>query len=286
MATQEEIADSQTRHQTFSDRQTAGLANQYVTILEAAERPLINGDDELDGILGIYDVTTQRQAESLSMAEREVFIAELGAFYSIWYSKYITDGIFRPYRSDLTAKALNEASFVTRNNSRLVSLSLNAPTQQAINSTVYQTQYMGNFYREYVRNYQNIVLNNLNDLTSQRIRQGSPVGNIVEEIRGNPSSQFNYSHNIGRLETHIVTSAKHAEVAADTAFFNANPDTIDGWFFFNPLDSKSSDICIYTYSELSDNGTKVWNVGQGPIPPLHWRCRSQQIAAFRQGLLE
>jgi hypothetical protein len=52
----------------------------------------------------------------------------------------------------------------------------------------------------------------------------------------------------------------------------ANSDVLEGYRFIATLDSRTTLIC-------ASNDQKVFPIGAGPMPPLHWGCRSATIPA-------
>ena len=286
MATNQEIEDLETRHQTFSDRQTSALVNFYTVFLKRAERPLYFGDADVSGgINEIYTVRTQEDAQNLTQAQRNRFISRLRNFYGSWYAVKIEKAIFQPLQMDLFEKADNEADFQSRALTKQLKTTFNKPSVPAVKRAFSNGTYLGNPYDNFVDQYRNITLNRLIDYTTQQINQGATAADIIAGIRSGPDATVNYKQNITRLDTHIRTAAKHAETSALQATYAKNSNKVAGWRFFNPLDSKTSQICATTFTDLSNNGTKVWPIGQGPLPPLHFQCRSQSIPAFKRGVL-
>lgn len=286
MATNQDVEDVETRHQTFADRQTSGLVNKYTKVTDDASRSLYFGDGAaLAGIFSIYNITSRDEAQSLTRSERNMFIRRLSEFYPQWYLLTIDSQAMTPLETDLAEKGFTEAAFQARAQSKLTKQKFAVPSKKKIEAAIFRTTYMGSRYSAFTANYRNRTINLLNELTRQRILDGATVTDILNELRGTPSSQFNYKHNVTRMETHIRTAAKHVESEANQQVYQANKKFISGWRFFNPLDSITSDICENAFINLSNNGTKIWPIGQGPIPPLHFNCRSQQIPVYKRGVL-
>jgi len=75
----------------------------------------------------------------------------------------------------------------------------------------------------------------------------------------------------------IRTSAISAANEAKTEFYRTNAEFLQGERFLATLDSRTTLIC-------SGFDGKVYPVGSGPIPPLHWNCRSLRTPVLREDL--
>lgn len=285
MPTNQEIADSIIQHQVFFDRMTTGQVNRFVEAMRRAEQPLLYGNGgDLEGIVNLYPVTTQEQAQSLSDSEKRNYIEILGLFFLRWYAAEIESSIMVQLRQTVNQMALSEASFQARNLQILFpNLNIPIPLDAAVSRNVFTRQFQGRVYDQYEERLRSVTLANLNNLVNQRITQGWTAQMILNEIQGDPVSQFNYIRNLHNLETNVRTMAKHAETQAKMTVWGESPDVV-GWRFWNVLDSSTSEICENTFVVQSNNGTKIWPIGEGPMPPLHFNCRSEGIPVMRQGL--
>lgn len=69
------------------------------------------------------------------------------------------------------------------------------------------------------------------------------------------------------------TAVQHVANSARAEFLQENADVIVGEQFVATLDSRTTPVC-------RANDGKVFPVGTGPRPPLHFQCRSLRVAAF------
>jgi SPP1 gp7 family putative phage head morphogenesis protein len=74
------------------------------------------------------------------------------------------------------------------------------------------------------------------------------------------------------------TAVMHVSNAARSAYFHENADIVTGEYFVATLDSRTTPIC-------RANDGKTFDLGKGPVPPLHFNCRSLRIAAIDGTLL-
>ena len=73
------------------------------------------------------------------------------------------------------------------------------------------------------------------------------------------------------LESVVRTGLQHAANQARNQVWANNSDIVKKWRFVATLDLKTTAQC-----RASDKTT--WPLGQGPLPPLHYRCRSTSVA--------
>ena len=94
--------------------------------------------------------------------------------------------------------------------------------------------------------------------------QGESVPKMVKRIRGVAG--------LVRREAEAVvrTSVSHTVNNARMATFEANKDVVTKWKYLATLDTRTTEIC------MGLDG-KQFNVGEGPFPPQHWNCRSQEV---------
>lgn len=76
----------------------------------------------------------------------------------------------------------------------------------------------------------------------------------------------------------VRTAVMHVSNASRSAYFQENSDVITEERFVATLDSRTTPIC-------RANDGKQFELGKGPVPPLHFNCRSLRIAAIDGTLL-
>lgn len=75
-----------------------------------------------------------------------------------------------------------------------------------------------------------------------------------------------------QAETLVRTSSNAAAQVGRLATFEANSDVLEGYEWVAKLDDRTTLVC-------AGRDGKIWPIGQGPMPPAHWGCRSQIVAA-------
>jgi len=76
----------------------------------------------------------------------------------------------------------------------------------------------------------------------------------------------------------VRTAVNSYSNGARGEFLQANSDLFTKEVFVATLDSRTTLICI-------KNDGKRFPVGEGPIPPLHWQCRSLRVAEINGEVL-
>lgn len=66
------------------------------------------------------------------------------------------------------------------------------------------------------------------------------------------------------------TAVNHVATVARNEFFEENSDLFDEEQFVATLDSRTTLVC-------ASNDGKRFPIGRGPMPPLHWQCRSVRV---------
>lgn len=116
------------------------------------------------------------------------------------------------------------------------------------------------------------------------IRQGYFEGltnaQIIQNLRGTKANNFkdgvlNVSRN--HAAAIVRTSVQHAASEARFQVWDKHDDVIKGYKWVSTLDSRTTQVC------RSLDG-QVFEMGKGPIPPIHIGCRSTTIAELADDL--
>lgn len=101
---------------------------------------------------------------------------------------------------------------------------------------------------------------------AQIIRDGATIGRTSQQIIADITGLVNtrMKHQAASL---VRTTTNHMGGQARSATYAANDDVITGEEYVATLDSHTTISC----SSLDGN---IYPIGQGPMPPIHWSCRS------------
>ena len=104
----------------------------------------------------------------------------------------------------------------------------------------------------------------------QGFYQGQSTAEIIRRIRGTKGNNFNDGElaKVNRANRTVVrTAVQHMSTQARQLTMSRNDDLIKGYQWVSVLDSRTSNQC----SALDG---RIFDVGDGPLPPIHPNCRS------------
>jgi SPP1 gp7 family putative phage head morphogenesis protein len=108
--------------------------------------------------------------------------------------------------------------------------------------------------------------------------QGLDSYKIIQQIRGTKANNFKDGilGGVTRREAEAMmrTSVQHAASSAQVAVYEANDDIIEGYIWISTLDDRTSSQC-------RSLDTMQFEIGKGPLPPLHINCRSTTIPKIK-----
>jgi SPP1 gp7 family putative phage head morphogenesis protein len=108
--------------------------------------------------------------------------------------------------------------------------------------------------------------------------QGWTMMQAITAIRGTRARNYKDGvvNKIGAdIGTLVRTSIQHVSNTARMATYEANPDIVIGYRWVSTLDSKTTPVC----RSLDGN---VYQMGAGPMPPLHPNCRSVTVPELNE----
>jgi len=100
----------------------------------------------------------------------------------------------------------------------------------------------------------------------QIVRDGSLLGRTSNEIVKEVTSLVK-NKTTRQAEALVRTSTNHIGSQARSATYKANDDVIIGEEYIATLDSHTTISC-------SSLDGQIYDIGKGPMPPIHWNCRS------------
>lgn len=120
----------------------------------------------------------------------------------------------------------------------------------------------------------------INNVTRRAWGEGWTNNQLVQAIRG--TKKLNYKDGIlatSRRNAQAIghTAIQHTASSARSAVWSANSDIVSGYIWVSTLDSRTTQIC-------KSLDKRRFNLGQGPRPPAHIRCRSTTIAELNKDL--
>lgn len=157
-----------------------------------------------------------------------------------------------------------------------VELNVVMPAPETLKAIVGTHPFEGRTLKEWGDSLKKTELQKISDQLNIGMVQGESSSALARRIVG--------SYELGGVDGVTEVTRRNAMAITRTAvnavmnavnrdFFNSNAEYFKGERFVATLDSRTTPIC------RSLDG-KVFPVGEGPIPPLHWNCRSIRVVTL------
>lgn len=257
--TSDELTAISVRNQILLERLKTGEHKKFAPFLKRIEREVRNRiGDEGDTI------TTKKRLN--------VLLTDVQRIQKDIYDEYVAQ-----LNGDLGAIAISQSEMEARSYNTVVanySATVPAPEQvlAAVRLNPLQIKdYAGDpLIEPYMRDWSRKETARVTSSIQQGFYQGQTNAEIVRSIRG--TKALNYRDGVLDISnrsafTIVRTSVQHAASQARQATMKANSDLVKGYEWVSTLDGRTSTQC------QSLDGRK-FNVGEGPMPPIHPNCRS------------
>jgi len=179
-------------------------------------------------------------------------------------------------QSDLYNLLKYEAKWQTSSLSKAigsVGVDFVSPDLRSLSIIISGKPFRGKIVKKWFTDLAKTTRNAVQEQMGISIAQGESFVQMSKRIIGTKS--LGYSDGVmGGLKRHVDSNLRtvtsYAANQARQEVYKTNSDLLSGEKFVATLDSKTTPIC------QSLDG-KVFPVGEGPIPPLHYNCRSLRI---------
>lgn len=259
MATSPLLVEASTRNQVFLERLKSGEVEKIAPYLVEVDRA----------------IRLELSKDSLTSYSRQRFEQLLTAIDGIIlaiYQRYIDVVEF-----DLVDLAQYEASFEARSlNQVLVNTVAVVPTTEAVRAAVFSQPLQvtgvdaGKLLDPFLKDW--TVTETQRVLGAIRVgyTQGKTNQQIIQQIRGTKSNQYKdgiLATTQRDAEAVVRTAVQHTAMTARMETLKTNSNVVTGYEWVSTLDSRTTPQC------RSLDG-RIFQVGKGPVPPIHIRCRS------------
>ena len=256
------LLDESLRHQVNLGRYQTSVVHNIIGLLNDSDKDLVA---QIAARAGKDNFTTDRLTALLE--ETRKLIKEATDTAAKNTAELLTD--FASHEAEWGASILNKMTFSQ--------LDIVTPTAETLAAIVTDVPFQGALLHEW---YDKLAADKQHGVTQQlRLAQaqGETTDQMVARIAGTKAG--------GYEDGVLAISRRHAEAVARTAtshtannaqqlLYKENDNIMQGWVFLATLDGRTTLICA------SLSGTK-WPVGEGPIPPRHFRCRSFSIPLLK-----
>jgi len=266
MTANEKLLDSYIRHQTYLLRYAGGLRNEVLPVLASTEKKLYDsvvewvakaeGDRTLTGKSGR---AWQRDFEAVLNRVRQPAWDE------------ITDTVTSQISQLAAAEAA--AGAVAIESALPVVIGMAMPPAAKLQAIVNSQPFEGRTLKQWMERTARADVDKMLRYAKIGIVQGQTPTEIARGIIG--TQQAKYTDGQARkafkdIESVILTVTNGVQQEAKQALYEANSDIIKEELFVATLD-------VRTTIECASNDGKKFKRGKGPIPPLHFRCRSLRV---------
>ena len=147
------------------------------------------------------------------------------------------------------------------------------PAASVLRSAILSRPFQNTILRESLGDLSRTDARLIKNAIAQGYYAGANNAEIIPTIRGTKANNFrdgllHLSKN--RTSRLVRTAITHTSARSKEVFYEENSDIIKRYQWKSTLDGRTSDICL----DLSD---KIFKVGNGPLPPAHFNCRSDTI---------
>lgn len=262
----EEILDRYIRHQTYLLRYAGGLRNQVLPTLVSTEKKLY------DSI--IQWVAKAEGNRTLTGARGRAWQREFkDALNGIWMPAW--NDILDEVRAQLSELAISEAATGAAiiEASVPVVIGMTLPPAAQLTAIVNSQPFQGRTLKEWMERTAQADVDRILTAAKIGITQGQTPTEVARGIIG--SRRAKYQDGMARkafrdLESVLLTLTNGIQNEAKQALYQANSDIIERELFVATLDARTTLTC-------ASNDGKTFALGTGPIPPLHFRCRSLRV---------
>lgn len=253
----EELLEALVRHQIHLLRYGSGLRNRVLALLDETEADIRRTIESkwprvLSGTGGAQEKRLRALLELITETRRLGF-----------------DAAYAEWRESLRELVVAEASFHKTSMQTVapVVLDMVTPTPSMLRAIVSTQPLQGRVLRDWASNLRAADVRRIETHLRQGMIQSEPVPSIVRRLTGmGGATQITRNEATSITRTAVNTYSQ----AARELLSSENEDLIQGERYVATLDDRTTTICA------SLDG-KIYKVGKGPKPPLHWQCRSARV---------
>lgn len=257
--------DALLRHQIFVIRMSGSVRNDIIELLNRTEK-------DIEGkIRTALAGQTQMSPGRVKRAQR--LMATIRRIRNEAWDK--ADQVLVSSMRDFIAK---EGQFLKSTLEAVVPVELTTelPAAATLKSLVSSKPFEGRVLREWARSMRRADIRRIEDAIQIGLVQGESAGAIARRVLGTKAALGrDGATQTARRNAEAVsrTAVNHFSNSARQEFIRANSDLFDTELFVATLDGRTTPVC------RGYDGQK-FPVADGPMPPLHFNCRSIRVAAI------
>lgn len=262
----EEFQDALLRHQTYLLRYAGNVRNKMLAILARTEESL--ADKIRSRLAGNKGLTTSVELRRLNALVESIRKLREPA----WKEANQT------MRDDMvalsTAESVSIANIVTI--TLPVQIDTVMPSARLLRSIAVARPFQGQILADWAASMEAEDIRKIHNAIQLGMTAGEDMATIARRVIGTEALNFDdgvLQMTRQQVQAVVRTAVQHVANHSRTTWFLENSDIVTEERFVATLDSRTTPIC-------RANDGKQFPLGKGPVPPLHFQCRSLRIAAL------
>lgn len=239
------------------ERLKAGKARDYLKVAKKFEADIITAANSL-GVQSMNELTKK---------ELNTLVSSLTATNKKYQEAIVTD-----LRGDLEKLAQDDAVFEQESinkflKNRVATSAADIAYSKALLAPISAS---GELLEPFIKNWSQTRINQVNGAIRNGYKEGLTLQQMTQRIRGTKANNFKDGlTNLQKRQAEAVirTSVQHVSSTARMATLERNKDIVTAYKWRSTLDGRTTQRC------RSLDGLE-FEMGRGPVPPIHIGCRS------------
>ncbi|MFA7175017.1 MAG: minor capsid protein [Kiritimatiellia bacterium] len=262
----EQLYDALVRHQTYLLRYSSHVRNRITNILNATEEDIARRiRDKLMNNKGLTTPVEWRRLQALT----ETLSAIRGEAWAEANKYWLEEGVQLAYQEPITfGRILATTSPVV--------IETVMPSARLLKHIAMSRPFEGRVMKDWARTMASEDIRRMSNAIQMGMVAGEDSATIARRVVG--TGAFRGADGMTQITRRQVqaitrTAVNHIANNARSEFLQENQDFISEEQYVATLDARTTPVC-----RMFDG--QIFPLGKGPMPPLHYACRSLRIAAF------
>ena len=267
-----DLAESTVRHQVYLEGLKSGEVKRFDSFLKKIDA-------------SVRDRLSKSELTDFSRKRLEVLLASIDSALNKIFAEHYGD-----LKQELLDLSVYESEFEVRNleqlfdDSGIYTTLLPAATQ--VEAAVFSSPLSvrgaggGKLLEPFVKDWSGTERDRIVGAIRQGAFEGQTNSQIIQAIRGTRKNKFKdgiLATTTRNASAITRTAVQHVSSIARMKTWEANQAVVDGYRWVSTLDGRTTAQC-----RTLDG--KNFDVGSGPMPPIHIGCRSTTVAELREDL--
>lgn len=251
------------RHQIYILRFSEKLRKKIIDLLSATEQDL--EDKIISRLRGATGLSSPGQLQRMQTLQRILKNIRLKSW----------EQVNEAWLEELTALAAAEPATVSKIITTIspVVVETVLPPPRLLEALVKSKPFQGRVMKDWIKTLRDEDIRRIEASVQIGMAQGESNSDIAKRVVG--TAQLRGTEGVTEITRRQAAALTRTAVnfignEARSAFFKANSDIIEGEQFVATLDARTTAVC-------RGNDGKKFPLGEGPIPPLHFNCRSLRV---------